>query len=565
MTRRRSTKSTPFSQKGGPVTPLLGHSQTVPVIPPPSQEHYTFEAATRRHSGTQRHPQANLEVQDYSPADYTQQFLDDRHGPPSFSLTVSPALDNTEFLQLDPFGRSAFTQHGLDHPLLTETPRSPSTPTTGGLTFSSTVASESMSRSTTKDSISGAFDMFRIDSNISNVSNLDLSGEHSSVDLQSSSKVDDSYPSFPFSSYSNVSGGMENVRISQSYLSDRISTQDFIPSSAEMQPSLSTESTNSSSSLQSRAWRRTKEQIVQGTRPIAPRLESNDSSMSNHVPDHKMIRMTSEDGTSKEVAEIPKTSYQRPPRQKTFCTFCQDRPEGFHGEHELRRHFERVHAFVRKVWVCRDISADRTFLANCKACRNQKKYGANYNAAAHLRRTHFNPCKRGRGGRGKNSEKRGGKGGGTEPSMDILKHWMIQMDDVVMENAQGILSIDEAIAGRWDSADGEETNDFLPQPLVPSMAMSYSISSGTDSQGSDQFRDPLSDELLSTRVQYPPATFDVSQAPISIQSFDSSLPSVGNFDPSSQQQLTFVGSSFETPYYLPSQVDHSELDPSSYP
>jgi hypothetical protein len=65
-------------------------------------------------------------------------------------------------------------------------------------------------------------------------------------------------------------------------------------------------------------------------------------------------------------------------------------------------------------------------LSNCKACRNHKTYGANYNAAAHLRRAHFFPCKNKRGGRGKVSEGRGGMGGGEEPPMDELKNWMYE-------------------------------------------------------------------------------------------------------------------------------------------
>lgn len=131
---------------------------------------------------------------------------------------------------------------------------------------------------------------------------------------------------------------------------------------------------------------------------------------------------------------ISKAPYHRPVHPKIRCKQCNDYPDGFRGEHELRRHSERCHSTVRRVWICIDNSPDKTFLANCNKCRDKKKYGAYYNAAAHLRRAHFNPRPRGR--KGKNHEKRGGKGGGDWPAMELLKEkWMKEVEVIVLSNS----------------------------------------------------------------------------------------------------------------------------------
>ncbi|KAK4211733.1 hypothetical protein QBC37DRAFT_207212 [Rhypophila decipiens] len=143
--------------------------------------------------------------------------------------------------------------------------------------------------------------------------------------------------------------------------------------------------------------------------------------------------------TSPIPASRMRASYQRPPLRRVYCSKCNENPEGFRGEHELRRHTDAKHAAEKKRWICIEAEQNppssprpQIPLAKCKACVTQKRYGAYYNAAAHLRRAHFNPH-------------RGGKASGDWPPMSILKDWMREVRQSDMQGQEDVSSDEEGL------------------------------------------------------------------------------------------------------------------------
>lgn len=243
----------------------------------------------------------------------------------------------------------------------------------------------------------------------------------------------------------------------------------------KMEKSQSNESTSSSSSSSSsRSLKRLQEQIsTVVARPLMPKGYSEETLMSRGNSSHSMSRLGSKDGSDK-VAISTKPAYSRPKHDRVQCKDCDGHPEGFRGEHELRRHQDREHKQMVKKFICVEPNDGLQHLkpilplAKCKACNQQKKkYNAYYNAAAHLRRAHFKP--KPSKGRGKQSRldgdaKRGGKGGGDWPEMKELKCWMREVEEVATE----YLTTDEQNAA--DADDDEESNDpdndYYPQPTT---------------------------------------------------------------------------------------------------
>jgi hypothetical protein len=389
---------------------------------------------------------------------------------------------------------------------------------TDSLTTATTLPS-SMSRqnSLCNEPVLESFQMMKFNSNTSY-----------STDVNSPDQTiyDQFTPHFASSSYNGCSSSEEQSQLLKgaggashdSQFSHSFSSAEAFASSGfgeKMEISQSNESISSTSSSGSRNKQRLQASLA-AARPIMPKGGSDEDSMSRANSSQSMTRLESKDGSQDKVA-ISKPTYQRPKYERVQCKLCDNHPDGFRGEHELRRHQDREHKLMVKKWVCIEPTGHghpkpELPLSKCKACGVQrKKYGAYYNAAAHLRRTHFKPKAKGgrKSSKGDDGEKRGGKGGGDWPPMSELKFWMKEVEEPATEYPLTQSQEDEAELSDNEMNDSNfDDQNFQPQTISSQLE-------------SNNFNDTFIDDSSPILNMYPSAPNDI----YSMQSMPLNLPS----------------------------------------
>lgn len=220
-----------------------------------------------------------------------------------------------------------------------------------------------------------------------------------------------------------------------------------------------------------------------------------------------------------------------------------------------------------KKWICvqpqqqnsPDIPKPVVPLHKCKACTTQKKkYGAYYNAAAHLRRAHFRPkATKGRAKTSKveDTQKRGGKAGGDWPSMVELKFWMMEVEEPATD-----FPLTSAQQQEADESDDDDPFN-LDEHLMSANTMN-SISSGsfdTPFAMSDAsfsiYPSPTNNELFSMQnMQLDLSSSHQQSIDSSSMNFNSSQSSFDNFPVASSFQNDPLGSFLEHSSSLPTHL-----------
>ncbi|PQE16921.1 key lime pathogenicity protein [Rutstroemia sp. NJR-2017a BBW] len=417
----------------------------------------------------------------------------------------------------------------------------PSTPTTTSLTDATTLTSNmSRQNSLFNEPLVESIEMMKFDSNNSfstDINNFDDSVYH----------VAPQYSAH----HSRQSSDEEQTQllVGAGGVSTEALAQSQFPASfgEKMEKSQSIESVLSTMSSSSRNKQRLQvSNIMAAARPLMPKGGYEDNSMSRVNSSQSMTRLESKDGSQQDKVAIEKRTYQRPKHERVFCKLCDEHPDGFRGEHELRRHNDRQHKYMVKKWVCIEPTNGQGReqpvlpLSKCKACSTQKKkYGAYYNAAAHLRRAHFKPKSKGRSKNTKveDSQKRGGKAGGDWPPMSELKNWMKEVEEPASDFSSA--------AQQEEDDDDDNSNDISIDEINPTSETNFDTTFNNDpsmlaifpSPNTQTFDNFNFDNTVQQNIDLS-MNFNAGQTNFDFNSFPTmNDPAVAFFDPSSLPQV----------------------------
>ncbi|KAI4193235.1 MAG: hypothetical protein LQ348_002918 [Seirophora lacunosa] len=460
MSRKRTTDSrkapSPFSSTGSIVPPLTLHSFRHDDNEPFSN--YTINKARRTLNG--RKP-VHIPVTEYNdPKDYFA----------GLDTNLSPCTLATK--QFGSFGTSPTFSH------------SPTTPTTTDSTNPTLLTSTGMSRPNSQmgNAFCDSLDMLRLKSQASNTgSSFGSSAPNGQLPAgRIPQHTADTFPAFNDPHLLDYTGAMVREASQQSMLIPPISSS---PSSSTTKArDLSMQRTASATSEASSHLRVSPQEQTnaQALQSLAPKLEIVAQPMSRSVSssDRQMIRVTSADGSFKDKVSIPAAPYRRPKQPKIPCPHCNKKPDGYRGDHELGRHINKAHNLTRTVWICVNPWPNNNFLSACKACTRGKRYNAYYNAAAHLRRAHFNPKPPGRKGRAADdaTTKRAGSSGGEQPSMEVCRMWMQEIQEFVPQNASPYNDAEDDEGTTMDQCGSQTTAQCPPAAQsIPNASYSNSI------------------------------------------------------------------------------------------